>query len=323
MRRADFNPSPSRSALSGTQGRGVPSRAIGQCPNQRQAHRTARTALGEAVRRGYTAKNAAALDKPPRMEEGESEVEPYSVEEVQCLLLEANKRRNSARWMLALALGLRQGETLGLRWSDVDLDNEYLKLRRNRLRPRYKHGCPETSPCGRAKAGYCPDKVQVRRKTKNTKSRAGRRAVPLPGPLLRAHAETQERERKAAGDLWVESDYVFTKLLGGPLSPNTGYHHWKRLLEDARSGTRGCMTPDTRPPPCSCCSVSRTASLIRSWGGSRAPPRACARGTCMCRTPCSRTWPGRSPMPSGDPRKRPLWTKTRTTRAEDNDDGAR
>lgn len=106
------------------------------------------------------------------MEEDESEVEPYSVEEVQCLLLEANKRRNSARWMLALALGLRQGETLGLRWADVDLDNEYLKLRRHRLRPRYEHGCPEASPYGR-KAGYCP-----------------------------------------AGDLWAESDYVFTKLLG-------------------------------------------------------------------------------------------------------------
>ena len=61
--------------------------------------------------------------------------------------------------------------------------------------------------------------------------------MPLPGPLvlmLRAHAETQARERKAAGDLWTESDYVFTKLLGGPLSPNTDYHDWKRLLEDAK-----------------------------------------------------------------------------------------
>ncbi|MFD0315969.1 tyrosine-type recombinase/integrase [Streptomyces flavalbus] len=211
-----------------------------------QAHRTARTALGEAVRRGYAARNAAALAKPPRLEEDESEVEPYSVEEVQRLLLEANKRRNSARWMLALALGLRQGETLGLRWADVDLANEYLKLRRNRLRPRYKHGCPEASPCGR-KPGYCPDKVQVRRETKNTKSRAGRRAVPLPGPLvamLRTHAEAQERERKTAGDLWVESDYVFTKPLGGPLSPNTDYHDWKRLLEDA--GVREGRLHDAR-----------------------------------------------------------------------------
>ncbi|MEU2083139.1 site-specific integrase [Streptomyces albus] len=200
-----------------------------------QAHRTARTALGEAVRRGYAAKNAAALAKPPRVEEDEHEVEPYSVEEVQRLLLEVSKRRNSARWMLALALGLRQGETLGLRWSDVDLENEYLKLRRNRLRPKYEHGCSEAQPCGR-KAGYCPDRVQVRRETKNTKSKAGRRVVPLPGQLtvmLRSHAEAQARERQMAGDLWEESEYVFTRPVGGPLNPNTDYHDWKRLLEAA------------------------------------------------------------------------------------------
>lgn len=211
-----------------------------------QAHRTARTALGEAVRRGHAAKNAAALAKPPRVEEAEDEIEPYSVEEIQSLLIEVNKRRNSARWMLALALGLRQGETLGLRWADVDLENEYLKLRRNRLRPKYAHGCKEADPCGR-KAGYCPLRSQVRRETKNTKSRAGRRAVPLPGPLvrmLRAHKEVQARERKAAGGLWTESEYVFTKPLGGPLSPNTDYHDWKKLIGDA--GVRDARLHDAR-----------------------------------------------------------------------------
>ncbi|MFZ3498739.1 tyrosine-type recombinase/integrase [Streptomyces sp. 5.8] len=211
-----------------------------------QAHRTARTALGEAVRRGHAAKNAAALAKPPRVEEAEDEIEPYSVEEIQSLLIEVNKRRNSARWMLALALGLRQGETLGLRWADVDLENEYLKLRRNRLRPKYAHGCKEADPCGR-KAGYCPLRSQVRRETKNTKSRAGRRAVPLPGPLvrmLRAHKEVQARERKAAGDLWTDSEYVFTKPLGGPLSPNTDYHDWKKLIGDA--GVRDARLHDAR-----------------------------------------------------------------------------
>ncbi|MFJ9076833.1 tyrosine-type recombinase/integrase [Streptomyces sp. NPDC102278] len=211
-----------------------------------QAHRTARTALGEAVRRGHAAKNAAALAKPPRVEEAEDEIEPYSVEEIQSLLIEVNKRRNSARWMLALALGLRQGETLGLRWADVDLESEYLKLRRNRLRPKYAHGCKEAAPCGR-KAGYCPLRSQVRRETKNTKSRAGRRAVPLPGPLvrmLRAHKEVQARERRAAGDLWTESEYVFTKPLGGPLSPNTDYHDWKKLIGD--SGVRDARLHDAR-----------------------------------------------------------------------------
>lgn len=62
--------------------------------------------------------------------------------------------------------------------------------------------------------------------------------------MLRQHAETQQRERKAAGSLWVESDYVLTKPLGGPLSPNTDYHDWKRLLEDA--GVRDARLHDAR-----------------------------------------------------------------------------
>lgn len=42
----------------------------------------------------------------------------------------------------------------------------------------------------------------------------------------------------------VESDYVFAQPLGGPLSPNTDYHDWKRLLEDA--GVRNGRLQDTR-----------------------------------------------------------------------------
>lgn len=53
-----------------------------------------------------------------------------------------------------------------------------------------------------------PGAVQVRRETKTTKSRAGRRAVPLPSPLavmLRTHRDVQAQERKLAGNLWMES----------------------------------------------------------------------------------------------------------------------
>ncbi|MFE9252046.1 hypothetical protein [Streptomyces sp. NPDC007088] len=48
---------------------------------------------------------------PPRIEE--EEVEPYDLEEVQRLLSEAAKLPNSARWCVALVLGLRQGGALG------------------------------------------------------------------------------------------------------------------------------------------------------------------------------------------------------------------
>jgi hypothetical protein len=62
----------------------------------------------------------------------------------------------------------------------------------------------------------------------------------------RCRSSARPRERKAAGDLWAESDYVFTKPLGGPLNPNTDYHDWKWLLEDAK--VRDGRLHDARHP---------------------------------------------------------------------------
>lgn len=85
-----------------------------------QVHRTIRAALNEAKRRRHITVNPAELARPPKVEE--EEVEPYTVDEVRRLLSAAMERRNSARWAVALALGLRQGEALRLMWSDINLD---------------------------------------------------------------------------------------------------------------------------------------------------------------------------------------------------------
>jgi integrase len=207
-------------------------------------HRTIRVALGEAVQRGHIPTNAAEIAKAPRLEE--EDIEPYSIEEVQSLLLQASKLRNSTRWVVALALGLRQGEALGLHWEDVDLDAGYVRIRKNRLRPRYRHGCGDGEPCGR-KDDYFPQREQTRREHKSTKSRAGRRTVGLPDPLiklLRQHRAEQNRERAVAGSDWEDKGYVFASPTGGPLSPNTDYHVWKQLLRDA--GVRDGRLHDAR-----------------------------------------------------------------------------
>ncbi|MFB8771924.1 tyrosine-type recombinase/integrase [Streptomyces broussonetiae] len=196
-----------------------------------QAHRTFRTALNEAVRRGHLAQNPVLLAKAPRV--NDEEIEPYTVEEVQRLLRAADGRRNSARWAVALALGLRQGEALGLKWSDVDLDRGVLMVRRSRRRPRYAHGCGET--CGR-KAGYCPQRQRTNPETADTKSRAGRRAVGLPSQLvdlLRTHQAKQQAERAAAGADWTDEGWLFATPTGRGTSPRTDYDDWKELLDDA------------------------------------------------------------------------------------------
>lgn len=200
--------------------------------NAHQVHRTIRAALNEAKRRKHITENPASIARAPKVDE--TEVEPYTVEEIKCLLETAQEQRNSARWAIALALGLRQGEVLGLQWSDVDLEAGTLVVRRNRLRPKWKHGCGEK--CGRKRAGHCPQRVPAREETAGTKSRAGMRGMGLPDELvqlLKEHRDQQETERQLAADMWEESDYVFTKPKGGPLHPRTDYAHWLRLLERA------------------------------------------------------------------------------------------
>jgi integrase len=61
-----------------------------------QVHRTARTALGEAMQRGYVSRNVASIAKPPRVEV--EPVEPYTLEEIRAILTAAQQRRNAARW---------------------------------------------------------------------------------------------------------------------------------------------------------------------------------------------------------------------------------
>ena len=91
-------------------------------------HRTIRAALNVAIKRGYLTTNPAELAKAPSLVE--PEIEPYEVDEARRLLKLALERRNSARWAIALALGLRQGEALGLKWSHVDLKTGTLRVRR-------------------------------------------------------------------------------------------------------------------------------------------------------------------------------------------------
>lgn len=207
-----------------------------------QIHRTFRTALNEAVRRGHLTRNPVQLAKAPRL--SEEEIEPYTVDEVKRLLVAADKRRNSARWAVALALGLRQGEALGLKWADVDTVRGVLMVRRSRRRPRYAHGCGDL--CGR-KAGYCPQRERTNPETADTKSRAGRRVVGLPAQLadlLTTHQVKQEAERLEAGDKWAGEGWLFATPDGRGTSTRTDYDDWKELL--AAAGVRDGRLHDAR-----------------------------------------------------------------------------
>ena len=182
------------------------------------------------------------LAKAPKLDA--DDVEPYDVPQIQRLLEAAARRRNGARWALALALGLRQGEALGLTWDDVDLEKGTIRIHQSRLRPNYAHGCG--GACGET-PGCCPQRVNTRAATGRVKSKAGRRTIGLPPQLvalLQAHRAEQEQERASAREIWHGESWVFATPDGQPLIPNTDYREWKRLLKEA--GLREARLHDAR-----------------------------------------------------------------------------
>ena len=92
-----------------------------------QIHRILSRALKVAMQRGYVARNVATLVDAPSA--SQDEIEPLTLEEASADHRLAATSRNGTRWSVALALGLRQGEALGLRWQYVDLDAGTLTVR--------------------------------------------------------------------------------------------------------------------------------------------------------------------------------------------------
>ena len=202
-------------------------------------------------RYGYLTTNPAAFARIPRNDEALLETAPLTVDEIKQMFAAAASTRNGARFVIALALGLRQGEVLGLQWNDVDFDNQVLTVRRARVRPRYEHGC--AGICGHTYAGYCPQRRETRPATDTPKSLAGRRTVGLPDPLialLRVHRTRQISEKLQAGALWHDGDWVFSDELGRAISPRTDWGHWKKLLQVA--GVRDVRLHDARHTAATC-----------------------------------------------------------------------
>ncbi len=127
-----------------------------------------------------------------------------------------------------LALGLRRGEALGLRWQDVDPDGAVLHVRQQLQR------------------------IEGKLELREPKTRKGRRTVALPAvavAALRAHRARQNAERLALGEAWADRGLVFTSEGGTPIDPGNLKRSWHALRKRAKlDGLRfhdlrhGCAT---------------------------------------------------------------------------------
>ena len=195
-------------------------------------HRILRSALNTAVRRGLLVANPCTHAVVPRV--CETELEPYALEECRRLLLAATELPNGARWSVALALGLRQGEALGLMWDDIDFEKNQLRVRRQLQRLCWHHGCGDPTPDH--KPSKCPQRTGGGWVLEDVKSRAGRRTLAVPPQLmqqLREHRRDQAAHRLAVGPAWHEHDLVFPRTDGLPQHSSVDAKAWRTLTQRA------------------------------------------------------------------------------------------
>ena len=177
----------------------------------RLTHAVLHRALGRALKWGLLRRNPCdAVDKPQQVRK---EMKTWNVEQVRVFLETARGHRSEALFHLAVHTGLRQGELLGLRWSDLDWKTGALRVQRQMQRVP-----------GQGKTFVEP------------KTAAGRRSIVLDAIVLsklREHGRRQKEERLMAGGRWQDQDLMFSSTIGTPMEPDKILIQFKALQHQA------------------------------------------------------------------------------------------
>ena len=189
----------------------------------RLAHQVLQQAFAKAVQWKLTANNPLASGIIlPRMEP--KEMKTLSAEDAKAFLDATADDRLGPLWCLLLTTGLRRGEALGLRWSDVDLADARLEVRQTVVAVK---GTPLIS---------------------EPKTKTGRRTVYLSGRTIEALKDQRARQkadRKLVGSAWEDSGLVFTTTTGGLLHPRNVLRDFQIALGQGQPA----QGPAPRPPP--------------------------------------------------------------------------
>ena len=177
----------------------------------RYIHAVLHRALSKAVELRLIARNPAASADPPKVRH--EEITPLSMDQTRVFLDAARRQKYEALYVLSLTCGLRIGESLGLKWSDIDLEAGTLRVNRQLQRIRGGGGLVFSEP-------------------KN----ASRRTIDLPQralEALRTHRQHQLEEKSRVSS-YEDTDLVFATGKGTPLdAQNIVNRHFKPLLRRA------------------------------------------------------------------------------------------
>ena len=180
-------------------------------PTVRIIHAVLHKALGDALRWGLIHRNPVSVVLKPKVPRREMKV--LSADQVRQLLICTSGVRNEALYHVAVSTGLRQGEILGLKWSDLDWEAASLQIQRQVQRAPGE-GLKLVEP----------------------KSAAGRRLIILGPSMLEKLLEHSKKQRSNSilvGEHWQEHDLIFPSTIGTPMDQKRLHTNFKRLLRRA------------------------------------------------------------------------------------------
>ena len=174
-------------------------------------HVTVSKALNYAVGKDLLRRNVAAFAEAPQPDV--PEIRPLNAVQAANFLHAARGDRLEALYVLALSTGMRRSEILGLMEEDLDLEAEVPTLQIQRgLTVDPKGGV-------------------LIQKTKRNSSQRLLELSPGTVAALKEHRKRRAEEKLTALH-WDEQGFVFTKLAGGYLHPNTLYSTYFKPLRD-------------------------------------------------------------------------------------------
>jgi integrase len=183
-------------------------------------HAVLRRAFEQARRDELIDRNVASLVSAPRGKR--KEVEPLDPDEARKLLDAARDNRLYALYAVAVALGLRRGEALALRWEDIDFDARTLRVSGSLQR------------------------INGELVVSEPKTARSRRTIPLPNVCVEAlirHRANQAKEKLEA-PIWPRPELVFATSVGTPIEPRNLVRHFEALCK--RAGIRKVRFHDLR-----------------------------------------------------------------------------
>lgn len=187
-------------------------------------HNVIKTALKAAVNDGLITENPAMKAKPPKVPKYKAQL--LSQEQMQTLIKHLRDNRYETEIRLAMELGLRRGEVLGLMNSDIDTERHTISIERQVSTIKDTTKATNNSYYG----------------LKCLKSESSQRVMYISENLMniiRAKQAFNSIQKERLGELYNDLGLICCADDGNVLSPQTLYHAFKRIL-------RECGLPDVR-----------------------------------------------------------------------------